>query len=180
MDRLGFVYSQTTDRLWRKNRQTTSGSSCLGHDINRNWPYMWNVPGGASTDPCAEDFKGKQTTSFLAIQGGLRTSEIVYNEPRLVLRRSIFTSRSTFILRRSLPHEDFQAYRHHIRFLPNCKSLIRPRCHVLTLSSLYRTRPRRRPRKQSPFRLYQQTRRCPRRLAAIHRLPLLLAALYDP
>ncbi|KAK3934265.1 zinc carboxypeptidase [Diplogelasinospora grovesii] len=55
----GFLYSQNTDRLWRKNRQSTSGSTCVGHDINRNWPYMWSVPGGASTNPCAEDFKGK-------------------------------------------------------------------------------------------------------------------------
>ncbi|KAJ1329880.1 carboxypeptidase A4 [Microdochium nivale] len=54
----GFIYTQTTDRLWRKNRQTTSGSSCLGHDINRNWNFKWSVAGGASTDPCADDFKG--------------------------------------------------------------------------------------------------------------------------
>ena len=57
-DAVGFVYSQTNDRLWRKNRQSTSGSSCLGHDINRNWNYQWATPGGASTDPCAQDFKG--------------------------------------------------------------------------------------------------------------------------
>lgn len=55
----GFLYTQSSNRLWRKNRQTTSGSTCLGHDINRNWPYQWSVTGGASTDPCAEDFKGK-------------------------------------------------------------------------------------------------------------------------
>lgn len=55
----GFVYTQTNDRLWRKNRQTVSGSSCIGHDINRNWPYQWTVSGGASTNPCAQDFKGK-------------------------------------------------------------------------------------------------------------------------
>ncbi|KAF2834332.1 zinc carboxypeptidase A [Patellaria atrata CBS 101060] len=54
----GFVYSQTTDRLWRKNRQTVSSSSCVGRDINRNWPYKWEVPGGASTNPCSETFKG--------------------------------------------------------------------------------------------------------------------------
>ncbi|EON98256.1 putative carboxypeptidase a2 protein [Phaeoacremonium minimum UCRPA7] len=54
----GFLYTQTTDRMWRKNRQSTSGSTCIGHDINRNWPYMWSVSGGASTNPCAEDFKG--------------------------------------------------------------------------------------------------------------------------
>ncbi|OLN88091.1 Metallocarboxypeptidase A-like protein [Colletotrichum chlorophyti] len=54
----GFIYTQTTNRLWRKNRQSTSGSSCIGHDINRNWPYQWSLTGGASTDPCADDFKG--------------------------------------------------------------------------------------------------------------------------
>lgn len=42
----GFVYSQTNDRMWRKNRsKAPSGSSCLGTDINRNWPYKWDVPG---------------------------------------------------------------------------------------------------------------------------------------
>jgi len=71
----GFVYSQTTDRLWRKNRQTVSGNSCVGRDINRkhtfclfvstmltrsqgNWPYKWEVAGGASTNPCSETYKG--------------------------------------------------------------------------------------------------------------------------
>ncbi|KAF2727080.1 carboxypeptidase-like protein A1 precursor [Polyplosphaeria fusca] len=55
----GFVYSQTSDRLWRKNRQTVSGNSCVGRDINRNWPYKWEVPGGASTNPCSETYKGQ-------------------------------------------------------------------------------------------------------------------------
>ncbi|KAL9112896.1 MAG: hypothetical protein Q9227_002973 [Pyrenula ochraceoflavens] len=55
----GFLYTQSNDRLWRKNRQTNSASSCLGRDINRNWPYEWSVTGGASTNPCAEDYKGQ-------------------------------------------------------------------------------------------------------------------------
>ncbi|KAK3313606.1 hypothetical protein B0H66DRAFT_577562 [Apodospora peruviana] len=54
----GFVYTQTNDRLWRKNRQTRSGSSCVGTDINRNWPYKWELTNGASTNPCAETYKG--------------------------------------------------------------------------------------------------------------------------
>ena len=54
----GFVYSQTSDRMWRKNRQSTSGSTCVGRDINRNWPIQWSSSGGASTNPCAQDFKG--------------------------------------------------------------------------------------------------------------------------
>ncbi|OAA34208.1 carboxypeptidase [Metarhizium rileyi] len=53
----GFKFSQTTDRMWRKNRQTTTGSNCLGLDINRNWPYMWDQP-GSSTNPCGETFRG--------------------------------------------------------------------------------------------------------------------------
>ncbi|KAL9627539.1 MAG: hypothetical protein Q9204_006494, partial [Flavoplaca sp. TL-2023a] len=57
----GFVYSQTNDRLWRKNRQSTSGSSCLGHDINRNWNYQWATPGGASTDPCLSPADAPET-----------------------------------------------------------------------------------------------------------------------
>ncbi|KAK3081538.1 hypothetical protein LTS18_005604 [Coniosporium uncinatum] len=55
----GFSYSQTNDRLWRKNRQTLSGNACRGRDINRNWPNAWDIPGGASTNPCAQDFKGR-------------------------------------------------------------------------------------------------------------------------
>ncbi|KAG7288151.1 hypothetical protein NEMBOFW57_007676 [Staphylotrichum longicolle] len=55
----GFVYTQTNDRLWRKNRQSRSGASCVGTDINRNWPYKWELTGGASTDPCDETYKGK-------------------------------------------------------------------------------------------------------------------------
>ncbi|KAH7041540.1 uncharacterized protein B0I36DRAFT_380267 [Microdochium trichocladiopsis] len=53
----GFVYTQTTDRLWRKNRQTRSGTSAVGTDINRNWPYQW-VGSGSSTSPSSETYRG--------------------------------------------------------------------------------------------------------------------------
>ncbi|KAI1812075.1 hypothetical protein GGS20DRAFT_592041 [Poronia punctata] len=45
----GFVYTQTSSRLWRKNRQTRSGSSGIGTDINRNWPYKWEGSGSSSS-----------------------------------------------------------------------------------------------------------------------------------
>lgn len=55
----GFYFSQTSNRLWRKNRQTTTSASCIGRDINRNWPHKsWSQAQGASTSPCAEDYKG--------------------------------------------------------------------------------------------------------------------------
>ncbi|KAK0667911.1 hypothetical protein QBC41DRAFT_227322 [Cercophora samala] len=55
----GFVFTQTNTRLWRKNRQSNSGSTCIGRDINRNWNFQWSLTGGASTNPCAEDYKGR-------------------------------------------------------------------------------------------------------------------------
>ncbi|KAL8349390.1 hypothetical protein RB598_004984 [Gaeumannomyces tritici] len=54
----GFVYTHTTNRLWRKNRQTRPGASCAGTDVNRNWPHQWDVPGGSSTNPCSETYRG--------------------------------------------------------------------------------------------------------------------------
>ncbi|KAL0931942.1 zinc carboxypeptidase [Colletotrichum truncatum] len=58
----GFVYSQTTDRLWRKNRQPRSNTTCIGTDGNRNWGFQWNYPledGSVSANPCGQTFRGR-------------------------------------------------------------------------------------------------------------------------
>ncbi|POS69984.1 hypothetical protein DHEL01_v211621 [Diaporthe helianthi] len=57
----GFVYSQTNDRLWRKNRQPGPASStCVGRDINRNWEFAWDpTSSGASVDPCSQTYGGE-------------------------------------------------------------------------------------------------------------------------
>lgn len=55
----GFVYTHTTNRLWRKNRQERAGARCVGTDVNRNWPFKWDVPGGSSTDSCSETYRGE-------------------------------------------------------------------------------------------------------------------------
>ncbi|KAI9154995.1 putative metallocarboxypeptidase A [Paramyrothecium foliicola] len=58
----GFSYTQTNNRLWRKNRQPRGNTTCLGTDLNRNWNYQWYAepPDGAvSPDPCSETFKGR-------------------------------------------------------------------------------------------------------------------------
>ncbi|KAH8293119.1 hypothetical protein KR044_005420 [Drosophila immigrans] len=54
----GFAYTHEKDRLWRKTRQPVSTSSCIGADPNRNYDVHWMENGGASKDPCAEDFAG--------------------------------------------------------------------------------------------------------------------------
>ncbi|KFA70753.1 hypothetical protein S40288_09227 [Stachybotrys chartarum IBT 40288] len=55
----GFVYTHTNDRLWRKNRQVRDFNACVGTDVNRNWPYQWDVPGGSSTNPCSQTYRGE-------------------------------------------------------------------------------------------------------------------------
>ncbi|KAG0045810.1 hypothetical protein BGZ83_008978 [Gryganskiella cystojenkinii] len=56
----GFVVTQTSNRMHRKNTQSNGG--CLGTDTNRNWGYKWNT-GGSSTNPCADDYMGPKAFS---------------------------------------------------------------------------------------------------------------------
>ncbi|KAH8179486.1 zinc carboxypeptidase domain-containing protein [Sarocladium implicatum] len=70
----GFLYSQTTDRLWRKNRQPPPSSApdqtCYGIDINRNWEFAWDAtPRGHSTNPCAQAYRGQKASDTPENQG---------------------------------------------------------------------------------------------------------------
>jgi len=58
----GYVYTWQTDRNWRKNRRTNTGSSCVGVDLNRNYNDHWGQ-GGSSTDPCSDTFRGPSVAS---------------------------------------------------------------------------------------------------------------------
>lgn len=53
----GYVYTHTTDRYWRKNRQL-NGSSCVGTDLNRNWDADWNGGESTSTSTCSDIYVG--------------------------------------------------------------------------------------------------------------------------
>lgn len=63
----GYEYSHTTYRLWRKNRSSNTPSTCIGTDLNRNFPYQWRT-GGSSTDPCSDTHAGKTAGSELETQ----------------------------------------------------------------------------------------------------------------
>jgi len=52
----GYVYTHTTDRMWRKTRSRGS-STCFGTDANRNFDFHW-LEIGASNNPCSETFAG--------------------------------------------------------------------------------------------------------------------------
>jgi hypothetical protein len=64
----GYVYTWTTDRMWRKNRRTVesqinSPQHCVGVDINRNFPEGWRLGGKSSPRECSEDYGGPSPVS---------------------------------------------------------------------------------------------------------------------
>ncbi len=52
----GYVYSRTTNRMWRKNRRN-NGDGTFGVDINRNWGEGWGGPGSSATRS-SETYRG--------------------------------------------------------------------------------------------------------------------------
>ncbi|HEX6360041.1 M14 family metallopeptidase [Actinophytocola sp.] len=48
---------------WRKNRQPNSGSSNVGTDLNRNWPYQWGCCGGSSGTTSSDTYRGPSPSS---------------------------------------------------------------------------------------------------------------------
>jgi len=83
----GYVYSWTTNRLWRKNRRN-NGDGSFGVDLNRNWAFQWGG-GGASTVPSDETFRGPSA----------------FSEPESAALRDYFITRTTLA-----GHIDFHAY----------------------------------------------------------------------
>ena len=59
----GYVYTHTTDRYWRKNRQPNANSSCVGTDLNRNWEADWNGGESTSTSECSDIYVGSSAFS---------------------------------------------------------------------------------------------------------------------
>ncbi|KAM9205225.1 carboxypeptidase A1-like [Mergus octosetaceus] len=58
----GFVFTHTTNRMWRKTRSKRSGSLCVGVDPNRNWDAGFGGS-GSSSNPCSEIYHGPYADS---------------------------------------------------------------------------------------------------------------------
>ncbi len=62
----GYVYTHTTNRLWRKNRRYLGrgffGQPIYGVDLNRNWAYAWGGQ-GASSNPSSDTYRGERPFS---------------------------------------------------------------------------------------------------------------------
>jgi predicted deacylase len=63
----GYSYTHTDERLWRKNREPNSGSTCIGTDLNRNYRYQWGGS-GASPSPCSDTYRGATAGSSVELQ----------------------------------------------------------------------------------------------------------------
>jgi murein tripeptide amidase MpaA len=60
----GYAYTRISskNRMWRKNREPTKGSPCIGTDPNRNFDQSWGKP-GASGSACSDTFYGPSASS---------------------------------------------------------------------------------------------------------------------
>ncbi|CAL8294745.1 unnamed protein product [Lota lota] len=63
----GYDYTHKSNRMWRKTRSRTSGTSCIGTDPNRNWNAGWCIT-GASRNPCSETFCGSKVESEVEVK----------------------------------------------------------------------------------------------------------------
>jgi len=76
----GYDFTWSNNRMWRKTRKPNSGSSCVGVDPNRNWPFMWNR-GGSSNDPCNDAYHGPAPSSEAEPKA---IADLVRNTPRVM------------------------------------------------------------------------------------------------
>ncbi|XP_048455159.1 carboxypeptidase O [Rhincodon typus] len=58
----GYIYSWTTDRLWRKSMSPCDNSTCFGTDLNRNFDSQW-CSIGASRNCCSNTHCGSAPES---------------------------------------------------------------------------------------------------------------------
>jgi murein tripeptide amidase MpaA len=83
----GYVYSWTTNRMWRKTR-TNNGNGTFGVDPNRNWGYEWGGE-GSSGNGSSETYRGPSP----------------FSEPETAALRDFIVARP-----RIAAHIDFHSY----------------------------------------------------------------------
>jgi len=77
----GYSYTWTNDPNWRKNRQPTKNSPCIGTDICRNFPAGWGNTDGSSSNPCADDYHG--VAAWSAPEAAILREYVAQSLPRL-------------------------------------------------------------------------------------------------
>jgi murein tripeptide amidase MpaA len=96
----GYIYSWASDnnRLWRKSRNVNPGSSCIGTDLNRNWPTGTWGGAGSSANPCSDTFHGAGAGSEREVKNVIELFN-TWSRSRVVPAAISFHSYSQLILR---------------------------------------------------------------------------------
>ncbi|XP_003475243.1 carboxypeptidase A2 [Cavia porcellus] len=63
----GYVFSHTSNRMWRKTRSKGAGRFCVGVDPNRNWDAGFGGA-GASSSPCSDSYHGPKANSEVEVK----------------------------------------------------------------------------------------------------------------
>uniref|UniRef100_A0A8B9ZPH0 Carboxypeptidase A1 n=1 Tax=Anas zonorhyncha TaxID=75864 RepID=A0A8B9ZPH0_9AVES len=89
----GFVFTHTSNRMWRKTRSKRSGSLCVGVDPNRNWNAGFGGS-GSSSSPCSETYHGPYANSepeveaivnFVKNHGNIKAFVSIHSYSQLLL-----------------------------------------------------------------------------------------------
>uniref|UniRef100_A0A8U7M8G6 Peptidase M14 domain-containing protein n=1 Tax=Corvus moneduloides TaxID=1196302 RepID=A0A8U7M8G6_CORMO len=89
----GFVYTHTSNRMWRKTRSKIPGSICVGVDPNRNWDAGFGEA-GASGNSCSETYHGpypnsepevKSIVDFVKSHGNIKAFVSIHSYSQLLL-----------------------------------------------------------------------------------------------
>ncbi|NXI89454.1 CBPA1 Carboxypeptidase, partial [Psophia crepitans] len=89
----GFAYTHSSNRMWRKTRSISAGSSCVGVDPNRNWDAGFGGS-GSSSNPCSETYRGpyahserevKSIVDFIRSHGNVKSVISIHSYSQMLL-----------------------------------------------------------------------------------------------
>ncbi|XP_063180657.1 carboxypeptidase A1-like [Chroicocephalus ridibundus] len=89
----GFVFTHSSNRLWRKTRSVNAGSDCIGVDPNRNWNAGFGGS-GSSSDPCSDLYRGpyahserevKAVVDFIQGHGNVKSVISIHSYSQMLL-----------------------------------------------------------------------------------------------
>ncbi|XP_040572887.1 carboxypeptidase B [Lepeophtheirus salmonis] len=98
----GYVFSRSSNRLWRKNRAKTYSFLCKGVDANRNFDFHWHEI-GVSDNPCSDIYPGKK--AFSEAESKYLTDYLLKLNPSPVFVMGLHSAADLFLLPYSYSHD---------------------------------------------------------------------------